>query len=183
MDKRPLIEQFAEYLCDTKHFSSYTARAYSRDVEQFLLQLTKTSEGGEALLLTATVDSIMVFDGYLRNQNYSTNSIKRKMASLKSFYKWLLTSRLIAVDPTARPVRLSTKTQTSSVLEHGLLLRLLAAPDTSSVLGQRDQTMILLICATGIKLSELIELRLEDVQLGPDPHIVVAVSRMPMPTE
>jgi integrase/recombinase XerC len=119
-----------------------------------------------SLMASATADSIRAFLAFLGEQHYSAATMARKIATLRSFYKWaerrgLADSNPMTLIRTPRQGKRLPKAITVDQVE-----RLLAAPDSNDVLGRRDRAMLETLYSTGIRVSELIGLNVEDLDLA-----------------
>jgi integrase/recombinase XerC len=183
----PIVERFAAYLLDERHFSQYTARCYGADLRQYVehlaasLKLVPNSDTETAALearaaggpatpgtITAAVceanpDSIRAFLAHLGTFNYSAATMARKIATLRSFYKWAARRNLAAGNPMTaiRTPRQSKRLPKAITIEQ--IERLLSTPSDSDVLGVRDRAMLETLYSTGIRVSELVGMNVEDV--------------------
>lgn len=193
MNTLPLIDGFLSYLTDERHFSAYTARCYGADLRQhveFLADDLGLSPGADAekqayakaqssparpatagaryttltdAILHAGVDSIRNYLTFLSEQSYSPATMARKIATMRSFYKWALKRNLVESNPmtmirTPRQAKRLPKAITVEQIE-----QLLAAPDDRDALGARDRAMLETLYSTGIRVSELVDLALTDL--------------------
>ena len=153
------IEQFIDYLKSEKKMAPNSLDAYGRDIrdfEQFL------SERGSAGLPGATRNDVTAFLNKLKADGRSPSTLNRKMASIRTFYNYLQDKQLIIENP-ARGVK--TPRVEKKELEYLSIKeidKLLESPD-DSLKGRRDRAILEVLYATGIKVSELIDANLEDV--------------------
>ena len=159
-----MIAVFTRYLASEKRLSPHTVRAYEIDLKQctsFLYTLTPgcpLEEAGQQALRTWIVT--------LAQQGLSNRSINRKIASLKAFYKFLYARTYIAHNPTLKLNTFRLKKKLPIFLKEKELLRLLdnhAFEDTFE--GWRDRLVLELLYGTGMRLTELLTLRDEAVDL------------------
>ncbi len=169
-----LIDQFLEYLRLERHFSPYTARCYGADLRQyaqFFEQDGDPANNGEPVTETGIgqrmvdVDALTIrrFLTYLDDFEYSAATMARKIATLRSFYKWLHRRGLIAGNPmmlirTPKQAKRLPKAMTVEEVE-----KLLATPDDSTTLGARDRAILETLYSTGIRVSELVDLSRGDM--------------------
>ncbi len=116
-----------------------------------------------AQITSAGADEIRIYLGHLADQNYSPATMARKIATLRSFYKWALKRGYVDANPmtmirTPRQAKRLPKAITVEQIE-----QLLAAPDDGDVLGARDRAMLETLYSTGIRVSELVDLNLSDL--------------------
>ncbi|MBI5861462.1 MAG: site-specific tyrosine recombinase XerD [Rhodocyclales bacterium] len=172
MDKADaaLIDEFIDALWLADGLAKNTLASYRSDLALFASWLATRSE------LTGTSETLLgagetAINGYLAHLNTRAGGIKsasqrRLMASLKRLYRWLLDSERLRVDPLRniekpKPVQRFPKTLTEPQVE-----ALLAAPDVNTPLGLRDRAMLELLYATGLRVSELIGVRLFELSLN-----------------
>lgn len=170
------IEQFIQYLAAEKGYAGNTLVAYRNDMRQFYLFVLNTRPD---IASWARVDSMLI-QAYLldlRARAYSTASVARKIAALKSFYFYLTEMRVVAVNPTIElePPRV-TKTP-ARALSAEQVTALLNAPAEPTPKGLRDRAMLEVMYATGLRVTELVTLKLADytaetgtLRVGQGPH-------------
>lgn len=155
------VEAFLTYLKTEKRTSENTLEAYRRDVTAFEIFLRGR---GKADLKDATNTDIVAYMMELKNTGKSKATVNRKLSSLRSFYKFLIRQGLIAANPTEdiKAPRIEKRELVYLTVEE--VEKLLDMPD-DSIKGIRDRAMLELLYATGIRVSEIIELKLSDVNL------------------
>ena len=164
---RAQIREFVEFLRFNRNLSDHTARAYESDLEQFLAA-TATSHGRPRPDITVadfTPDAVRAYLGELYRAGTSRASAARKLAAVRTFGRYLRREHLLASDPAslvASPRREQKIPAHLSIDEMNTLLKM---PDRSTPLGRRDQAMLELFYASGLRLSELVGLDLDDVNL------------------
>lgn len=155
-----LIEAFRNYLALEKKYSLHTVKAYLDDLEVFAAFLT---ESGQQDLSGVVYGEIRSWIVQLVESGLSHTSVNRKVASLKSFYKFLLKSRQIEVNPLAQHKALKTAKKVQvpfSEKELDAVLNHITYP--AGFEGIRDKLIIDLFYSTGIRRSELINLKVAD---------------------
>ena len=156
-----IIDEFIESLKEKKATEN-TLASYERDVTKFSDYFEK--QGKQVFSLNS--DDMSEYVEYLKQNNRTNSTISRNIASIKAFYKYLLSKGLaetniaVSVD-SPRVDRKEPIILTSSEIE-----KLLSQPDEKELKGQRDRVMLQILYATGIRVTELISLRLEDVNLS-----------------
>ncbi len=117
------------------------------------------------LICEATPDTIRGFLEHLGEQHYSAATMARKIATLRSFYKWAERRGVAATNPMTliRTPRQSKRLPKAITIEQ--VEKLLSAPDEHDVLGQRDRAMLETLYSTGIRVSELVGLEIGDIEL------------------
>ncbi|AIQ19500.1 recombinase XerD [Paenibacillus sp. FSL H7-0357] len=154
------LQPFMQYLTVEKGLSSSTLESYGRDVSQFL----EFAEGRGAVTPEEIRRShIMQYLAELRTAGRATATVNRNTVSLRAFFHYLLKERLIVQDPTLDMEMIKPSKKPPMILSIEEIERLLAAPDDATPQGMRDKAMIELLYATGIRVTELITLNVEDV--------------------
>jgi len=150
------INQFLQYLQKEKNYSAYTIKAYHKDLEVFELFL----QDRDLSLISATSKDVRLWIARQSEQNLSEKTINRKIATLKSFYKFLLKTETIPVSPVAQLKSLKVRRQVpvpfSQLEMHNLLDKNLFSDDFE---GRRDYAIISLLYSTGIRQGELISIK------------------------
>lgn len=153
---------FREYLVNQKSNSVNTRDSYLRDVSNFLEFLDKQSVASPVL---ATEQKLDEYVAHLRGLNRSATTISRNIASVRCFYKFLIFTGEMDVNP-ARSVKLEkTEKKLPQVLSGEEIDLLLQQPRVTDAKGCRDKAMLELLYATGIRVSELINLNVKDINL------------------
>lgn len=154
-------EAFMEYLQKERKMSKNTLEAYKRDVQQFIA--FEGSRGMTDLLETSSTE-IIAFLHSLKIAGKSAATVNRKLASVRAFFNYLIQMGLITVNPTAdiKSPKIERKGLAYLTLEE--MDKLLATPD-DSVKGMRDRAILEVLYATGIRVSELIDANLEDLNM------------------
>lgn len=162
---RDQIEAFLNYIVVEKRYSPNTLAAYRNDLHQFARFLeslapppTAWSEVDKEILIDFMLD--------LKDRQYSSATVARKVAAVKSFFHFLLDSGVIDDDPTTTLGSPRVKKQLPKALSRRSVERLLEAPAKNhSPKGLRDRALLELLYATGMRVSELVELNVDDVNL------------------
>jgi integrase/recombinase XerC len=188
-----LVNEFIDYLRFEKHFSNYTSRCYAADLRQFIEvdmgQGTAESheeEGSEGSggvatlaqtsikekLLAITPEDIRGFLAYLHEHEYSRSSTARKLATLRSFYKFLVRKGYVGSNPVAAIRTPKQEKRLPKCLTMDQVQVLLDAPKDTDFLGSRDKAMLETIYSTGVRVSELVDLNFDDMDfLGGMLHV------------
>ena len=163
---QPEIESFLTALRYEKNYSPRTLDAYSRDLGEFTLYLTRGQQD-EALKLDE-IDHIGIreFLGWLYRKGNGKSSVARKLATLKSFFRYLHSEGRLAVNP-ARLVKSPKLPQKNPrVLSIQQVDSIIELPDTSTPKGLRDRVMLEFLYASGLRVSELVGLNMQDLSLS-----------------
>jgi len=195
-----VVEQFLNYLKYEKRFSEHTAKCYGADLTQFSEFLLNASDGdgtpvdgtlagqdhGDAatavatqteqkvdqLLLAVDVNEARAYLGYLNERAYSKATIARKLATLRSFYKFLVKTGRCAANPMTAVRTPKQEKKLPRFLEYEEVKRLLETPPVETWLGSRDRAILETLYSTGIRVSELVALNMDDIDfLGEVVHI------------
>jgi len=159
-----MIKSFLNYLQFEKRVSPNTFKAYQNDLFQYSAFLEKNFPG--ELIETISYSIIRSWIIQLVELEIDSRSINRKIACLRSFYKFLMKTEVISVDPTVKIVALKTKKQLPSFVKEGDMINLLDNVVFDNTFeGWRDKLILELFYATGIRLSELIHLKENQLDL------------------
>lgn len=155
------IDKFLSYLSTTKKASKNTLSAYERDLNAFNTYISKRV--GD--VLNASSDDVCSYKSYLSGKGFSPSSVSRAMSSVRSYYKFLVVDGSINENPSKNLKNDKVQKKGIEVLSASEIEELLAQPDTSTLKGIRDKAMLELMYATGMKVTELISLDLNDINL------------------
>ncbi len=152
-----ILDSFTDALWLEDGLSKNTLSSYRRDLEQLesFLKKTPITEAREEDL-----------SGFLASRKGKATSAARRLSSLKRFYAWCLRERHIKADPTIRLDPPKRAPRFPKTLSEADVEALLAAPDVATPLGMRDRTMLEVLYAAGLRVSELISLKIFEVDVG-----------------
>ncbi len=119
--------------------------------------------GVQQKLREVETEDVKEFLGFLGTQNYSKSTIARKLATLRSFYKFCMRRSYVKAHPLASIRTPKQEKRLPKFLELEQITRLLGTPDTSTLLGSRDRAMLEVLFSTGVRVSELVDLNFGDV--------------------
>ncbi|MGE4553673.1 MAG: site-specific tyrosine recombinase XerD [Desulfovibrionaceae bacterium] len=160
----PWVDRYLEFLLVEKGLTENSVAAYDADLRDFLAFLDSLSEEPGA------VDDrlLLLYLTRLRAQGLTARSLARRCSALRGFYAWLAEARLVPEDPAAVLENPRLPKTLPEVLSRDEVAAVLARPDTSTKLGARDRAMLELLYAAGLRVSELIGLRVleYDAQTG-----------------
>lgn len=157
------ISEFQVYLSEEKHASKNTMASYLRDLNQFISYLdSKNSKDVNAVVKS----DLERYIDWLTKNGKSTATISRSVASLKCFYSYLIIMGRISANPLQYIETIKTVKKLPQILSNHEVERLLEQPDCTDMKGYRDKAMLELLYATGIRVSELISLDREDINLS-----------------
>jgi integrase/recombinase XerC len=163
---RRLAESFLAYLRDQRNYSAATVRAYGSDLGQFLEFLG--ARGTSYLESPEATDPLVIraFLGSLHESRESRATTARKLAALRSFFRYLVREGKVAENP-ARSVRTpKQERKLPRLLSEDEVTKLLETPGTSTLKGKRDRAFLELLYATGMRVGEMVALDLEDLDLA-----------------
>ncbi len=157
-----VLGEFEEYLIKERELSENTMECYLRDIRQYSEFLKAQSLHDFSETNRTTLISYML---YLQKQGVSPATLLRKLSSLRGFYRFLLLHNVITTDPTLNleTPKVVKKLPTGLTMEEVEIL--LDQPVCTDSKGIRDKSMLELLYATGIRVSELIDLNISDVNL------------------
>jgi integrase/recombinase XerC len=155
------IRQFFAYLTAERRVSPHTVLAYEDDLRDYAVFLEKSHRAVTA------VDHLLIrrFLGSLLERGLSKRTVARKLACLRSFYKFLRRKGKIEFVPTAIVATPRLERRLPQFLEEDVMAQVLAQPDRSTPEGMRDAAILELFYSTGMRLSELLALRPADVDM------------------
>ena len=157
-----LIHAYENYLTKVKKASANTIGSYMRDIRQFAEWLNGFSKKN---VLDVTQLNIRNYLSHLESIGKSNATISRSVASLKNFYAYLISSGFMEMNPVTDLHIERGEKKLPQILTGREIELLLAQPVCTDSKGFRDKAMLELMYATGIRVSELIELNMEDVNL------------------
>jgi integrase/recombinase XerC len=200
MEESTIIQKFLDYLKFERRFSEHTAKCYGADLAQFGGFLTGSSEGSQTcpeltslshqqdssamavatqtksgvdeLLLSADINTIRAYLAHLNEKQYSKATTARKLATLRSFYKFLVKRNQIGSNPASAVRTPKLEKKLPRFLEYDQVKKLLETPPMDSWLGARDRAILETLYSTGMRVSELVALNMDDIDfLGEVVHV------------
>jgi integrase/recombinase XerC len=165
---KPLLKEFLEYLRLNRNASRHTVTAYAGDLSQFLQYVAGAKDASLDSLKPADIDvsAIRGFLAELHRRRISASSSGRKLSALRTFIRYLRREDLVDNDPASLVSSPKRGETIPAHLTFDEMNRLLEMPDTSAPLGRRDRAILELFYASGLRLSELVGLGLEDLNLS-----------------
>lgn len=156
-----LLEDYESYLTTEKKASANTVSSYLRDVHQFAQEMEERDVPLDEVLPRDVEDYIRG----LTRRGKSAATVTRSVASIKSFYNCLLSRGLVESNPARNVTAAKVERKLPQILTSREVELFLEQPDCSDLKGYRDRAMLELLYATGIRVSELIELDVDDLNL------------------
>lgn len=165
---RDHLKSFLAYLELNRHVSPHTVRAYDSDVTQYLASVAGETGKKMSALGPADLDmtSVRAHIADLNKSGKARSSVARKLSALKTFMKYLRREEVMEHDPTAMATAPKRDQTIPVFLSEPEVTRLIETPSTGDPLGRRDRAILELFYASGLRLSELVGIDLEDVNLS-----------------
>ena len=155
------IKLFLEFLENDKKLSSNTLQSYKRDITQYQEYIDKNGLN----YLKINNEDIDKYFEYLKTMNKKTSTISRNLATIRSFYQFLLRTKKIKKDPTVGVQSPKVEKKVPSILTSKEVELLLDQPKSIDLKGIRDKAMLEFAYATGMRVTEIISLNISDVNL------------------
>tara|TARA_B100001057_G_scaffold187030_1_gene187894 strand:+ start:426 stop:1316 length:891 start_codon:yes stop_codon:yes gene_type:complete len=156
------LRSFFTFLYVEKGLSKNTIEAYSNDINDFLNWLNKRNIQDYKEISELVVNEYVA---YLFNKALKSSTVNRKISSLKSFYLFLIKKKIISSSPLSEIITPKKDHHLPSSMSEDEVERLLRSPNIELDLENRDKAMIEMLYATGMRISELINLKITDIDL------------------
>lgn len=156
------VLEFLKYIDLEKNYSNYTLINYKDDLSFYLDFLNKENID----VLDSDYKVIRNYLSYMYNKKYTSKTISRHISSLRSFYKYMLKENYIVKNPMTLISNPKQESKLPHFLYYNELETILNIPDKSTPLGQRDSVILELLYSTGIRVSELVNIKLKDINLS-----------------
>jgi len=156
------IHMFLSYLRVEKGLAQNTILAYGRDLKKFNAFLAKRHK---ERIEQINREDIIDFLSSLYKEKLDSRSVARYLVSLRGLFKFAMMEELVSLDPTENLESPKTRQSLPTYLRVDEIDRILAAPDLSTPVGLRDRAMLEVLYSTGLRVSELLNLRLSDVDM------------------
>lgn len=200
MEESLTVQKFLDYLKYERRFSEHTAKCYGADLRQYGEFLVDVSDGSppdtepispagqqgdsatavatqakqkvDELLLSAGTDIVRTYLAFLNEKQYSKATIARKLATLRSFYKFLVKRNQLTSNPVVAVRTPKQEKRLPRFLDYEEVKKLLGTPPQDNWLGARDRAILETLYSTGIRVSELVALNMDDIDfLGEIVHV------------
>jgi integrase/recombinase XerC len=174
------IERFLDYLRYQRNASPHTLRNYASDLQQFLSYLTNSPEGEKRPAPDLEqIDNLTIreFLGALYQKKNRKSSVARKLATVRSFMKYLSQQQAIHVNYAKSVASPKQDSLLPDFMTLDAVKELVESPDTGNDGGKRDRAILELLYAAGLRVSELVGLNLGDISLGEELVRVVGKGR------
>lgn len=157
-----LVDTFLLHLKVERGLAKNTLESYRRDLNKFKNYLNRN---GITTFQEVNRGLIMSFMEELHNQRRAAATISRNLAAIRSFYNFLVGDNLVSANPAAELDTPKIPKRLPNVLTEAQVVTLMEQPSPNNAAGMRDKAMLELLYATGIRVSELVDLNLRDVNL------------------
>ncbi len=157
-----ILDEFSDYLISDKKVSANTLQSYIRDIKQYMNYLE-----GVGILNCSSVSptAYLNYMTYLQKQGKAPTSVSRAIASTRSFYTYLCSRKMCDINPAEKVHSLKSEKKLPQILTSDEVRLLLSQPEGESFKAKRDKAMLELLYATGIRVTELVSLDVDDVNL------------------
>lgn len=162
MSDSAYISNFQKYLTEERNASKNTLSSYMRDVHQFSDYLERSNLD----IVNVRKNQLEEYMSWLKKNGKSAATISRSAASLKCFYNFLITTKKITKNPMNNVVTEKAVKKLPQILTSREVELLLEQPSCTDMKGYRDRAMLELLYATGIRVSELISLEADDINIS-----------------
>ena len=162
-DKIKELTSYLEYLKYQKNYSEYTIESYKNDILEYLNYLNREVINFKSV----EYSDIRFFLMYLKEEKKDDNtSINRKLSSLRGFYKYLANEGIVKGNVFSLVNGPKKSKKLPRYFEYNELEELFNVPDTNNPLGQRDLLLLEMLYATGVRVGELVNIKVSDIDLG-----------------
>ncbi|MCB0192500.1 MAG: tyrosine recombinase [Anaerolineae bacterium] len=164
------IQGFLTFLEEEKKYADNTIAAYQNDLNQFIHYVTDDQEKVQAESWTEVGKSTITdYIGHLKNNGYSSSTVARKVAAIKSFFHFLVAESVIKEDPTYTLDSPKVKKRLPKAISPAEIDRILNAPaEENGPKAQRDMALLEMLYASGMRVTELVSLDTTDLDFATD---------------
>jgi integrase/recombinase XerC len=158
------IKEFTNYLVAEKNASPHTLKSYLNDISQFEGFLKESGHAGESPKIDS-IDRLAIrsYLGFLYDKNYSAATMRRKLSTLSSFFRFLCREGYLQKNVVKSVPAPKMENKLPSFLSVDEMFRLIDLPDGEGFLVARDRAMLEFFYSTGVRISELVSLKIEDI--------------------
>lgn len=161
-------DMFLNYI-KNKNYSNYTIDSYNKDLDNFYVYLTQNNTDIKKV-------NYKFLRGYLTvlyDKKYSKKTIARNISTLKSFFKYLKKQNIIESNPMNLIKTPKIDKKLPKFLNYDDLEKILSIPDTTTFLGKRNALILELLYSTGVRVSELVNIKLNDIDLSEEKILIL----------
>lgn len=156
------VKEYTSFMTDIRHKSLNTVESYKRDVTQYISYLDGT---GVTDISSTTKNTVLSYLLYLQKEGRASSTVSRTLASLRSYYLFMMQNGVVKSNPTSNLEAPHVEKKIPKILSGEEVELLLEQPKNCDNKGIRDKAMLELLYATGIRVSELINLDVSDVNV------------------
>ena len=157
------IEEFLDYIQNNKGYSKETIKSYELDLDAFYNFLKSENINSFKSVNYNVLRNYLIS---LYEKNYSKKTISRNISTLRTFFKYLVSEEIISTNPSTLISNPKLDKRLPNYVTYEELQKLFDSIDNSTVLGKRDLLILELLYSTGIRVSELVNLKLSDINHG-----------------
>lgn len=163
MEREKVINEYLEYLKYQKNYSDYTVLNYKNDILEFFDYLSRENLNYK----TIEYSDIRFYLMYLKDDKHDDNSsVSRKLSSLRGLYKYMANEGIVKTNVFSLVNAPKKSKKLPRYFEYNELEELFRVPDTNTSLGQRDLLLLEMLYATGVRVGELVNIKVKDIDLG-----------------
>ena len=156
------IEEFLSYLEYELNYSNLTVKGYSDEIEKYL---TYTKEHNVNYKKISN-DDIRNYLKYLDNLKYSKSSISRNLSSIRTYYKYLLDKKIVDSNPFKNISNPKKDKKLPNFLNYEEIMKIFDSIDEENILGKRDRCIVEVLYDTGVRVSELVNIKIKDIDFS-----------------
>ncbi|MCX7911871.1 MAG: tyrosine recombinase XerC [Dehalococcoidales bacterium] len=158
-----IFQQYVNYLEAEKNASRYTVRNYTGDLMEFFRFLRERKIDS---LKDVNRQVLRSYLAHLMENGYAKSSMARKLSAIRSFYRYLVREEMLSANPAQTTVSPRLDRRLPSFLTVDDARRLVELPDTTTPQGQRDRALLELLYAAGLRVSEIVNLNVEQINFA-----------------
>lgn len=163
MVREKIINDYLEYLKYQKNYSDYTVLSYKNDILEFIDYLSRE----ELDFKTIEYSDIRFYLMYLKDEKHDDNSsVSRKLSSLRGLYKYMANEGIVKTNVFSLVNAPKKSKKLPRYFEYNELEELFKVPDINTSLGQRDLLLLEMLYATGVRVGELVNIKVKDIDMG-----------------
>ena len=159
---KEILQNYYSYLLNEKRASENTLLAYKRDTKKYIEYL----ESSGLNLVTVSGMNILDYMMNMEKAGKASSTIASSLAAVRSLYRFMQSKGYIKVNPAEQLHSLKVEKKVPEIMSEKELERLFMQPQLNEAKGQRDRAMLELLYATGIRVSEMLNLTVDDVNMG-----------------
>ena len=170
-----LLVEYQHFLKKNTNKSKNTVNSYINDIHKFYDYICNSSDSTDLLSVKKT--NILSYIIHLQNKSRSTSTLARILSSLRFFYDYCYSKKLVSNNPCYKVKTPKVETNSADYLQEDEIVSLVEKPDLDNYYGLRDRAMLELMYSTGIKVSEIVDLKMDDYKRK-GPYILIGNDRV-----